>query len=49
MVRELADNFFAETPLFRMLHRNGLARKRMRAYRIFKNSRRPAQFRQDVW
>lgn len=45
----LAENFFAESPMYRMMYRTGLGRKRMRMYRKIKASRRPQCFRQDVW
>jgi hypothetical protein len=49
LIARLADNFYAQSPLWRMLARGRLGRKLMRAYRELKNSRRPQCFRQDVW
>ena len=48
-LRELADVFFVQSPLWRYIARGGRGRKFMREYRKFKNSRRPQCFRQDVW
>jgi len=46
---KIADCFFSESPLQRMLMRCGRARKQMQAYRELKDIRRPRRFRQDVW
>ena len=48
-VKRLAENIFWESPVWRMLMRGGIGRKRMRIYRELKGIRRPRRFRQDVW
>ena len=48
-LRELADVFFSQSPVWRYIARGGRGRNLMREYRKFKNSRRPHRFRQDVW
>ena len=47
--RELADNFFRESPLFRFISRGGAGRKRLRLYRKLKGTRRPKFCKQDIW
>ena len=47
--KQVARNFFRESPLFRMMYRCGRARKQMRSYRALKGIKRPGRFRQDVW